>query len=269
MKDQAVVVTGAGRGLGEGMARSLAARGARVALLDRDTALVEAVAAQCPGGRAWTVDVTDAQALARTADEVVTHFGGVDVLVTNAGIGGGGPFLLDDADGWERIVEVNLLGSVRTTRAFLPHLVARRGHVMQVASLAALTPAPFMTAYCASKAGVEAFAHCLRGELAHHGVTVGVAYLAFTDTEMVREADSDPALARLRSSLPPPFGSTYPVEPAIARLVKGIEGRKAHVYAQRWLRVLPALRGALPTLTARAAGRELVEAEAIKRANKQ
>jgi NAD(P)-dependent dehydrogenase (short-subunit alcohol dehydrogenase family) len=260
---QVVVITGAGRGLGAGMARGLAARGARVALLDRDPAPLADVVRECgPDARGWTVDVTDPQALADTAAEVVAHFGRVDVLVSNAGVGGGGPFVYDDVAAFERIVEVNLLGSVRTTRAFLPALVASRGHLLQIASLAAFTPAPFMSAYCASKAGVEAFAHCLRGELAHHGVTVGVAYLGFTDTDMVREADSDPALARLRASLPWPFGATSPVAPAVARLVTGVERRRPHVYAQPWLRALPWLRGALPALTARAGAREVRAAEA-------
>lgn len=260
---QVVVITGAGRGLGAGMARSLAARGARVALLDRDAELLASAVGECgPEARAFTVDVTDPEGLARVATEVVGHFGGVDVLVANAGVGGGGPFLLDDSAAFERIIEVNLLGSVRTTRAFLPALLERQGHVLQIASLAAFTPAPFMSAYCASKSGVEAFAHCLRGELSHHGVTVGVAYLGFTDTDMVREADSDPVLARMRASMPWPFGTTNAVAPAVERLVKGIERRSAHVYAQPWLRAMPLLRGALPALTARAGSKDIAAAEA-------
>ena len=263
MKQQVVVITGAGRGLGEGMARQLAAKGARLALLDRDAALVEKVAADLPDARAWTVDVTDAAALDKVATEVQQHFGRVDVLVSNAGIGKGGPFSLEAVEEFERVLEINLLGSTRAVRAFLPALLASRGYYLQIASLAAFAPAPFMSAYCASKAGVEAFAHCLRGELKHHKVKVGVAYLAFTDTDMVREADQDPALATLRSSLPAPFGSTYPVGPAIDRLVAGIEGRKAHVYAQRWLRGVPFLRGALPTLTAVTPSNELKKAEQL------
>ena len=265
MKQHVVVITGAGRGLGEGMARLLAAKGARLALLDRDAALVEKVAADLPDARAWAVDVTDAAGLKEVARQVEAHFGRVDVLVSNAGIGKGGPFALEDAEEFERVLEINLLGSTRTVRAFLPALLASRGYYLQIASLAALAPAPFMSAYCASKAGVEAFAHCLRGELKHHKVKVGVGYLAFTDTDMVREADQDPALAALRSSLPAPFGSTYPVGPAIERLVAGIEGRKAHVYAQRWLRVVPYLRGALPTLTGHAPSRDLKKAEQLVR----
>jgi NAD(P)-dependent dehydrogenase (short-subunit alcohol dehydrogenase family) len=232
-------------------------------LLDRDRAHVEKVAAHLPDARAWTVDVTDAAGLAAVAEEVLAHFGRVDVLVANAGIGKGGPFLLEDVGEFEQVLDVNLTGSIRTVRAFLPALIASRGYYLQIASLAALAPAPFMSAYCASKAGVEAFAHCLRGELKHHKVKVGVGYLAFTDTDMVREADEDPALRTLRSSLPPPLGSTYPVEPAIARLVAGIEGRKAHVYAQRWLRAMPFLRGGLPTLVGHMPSRDIRKAEQL------
>ena len=261
---QVVVITGAGRGLGAGMARQLSAKGYQVALLDRDPEPLARTAAACgPGARGWTADVTDPLALARVADEVVAHFGRVDVVVANAGIGGGGLFVETDADVFEKMIEVNLMGSVRTARAFLPQLLASRGHFLQIASLAAFTPAPLMSAYCASKSGVEAFAHCLRGEVAHLGVTVGVAYLAFTDTDMVREADADPALKQLRASLPWPFCTTAPVEPAVTRLVKGIESRTAHVYAQRWLRVMPLVRGALPGFTARAGLKGAAQAAAL------
>jgi NAD(P)-dependent dehydrogenase (short-subunit alcohol dehydrogenase family) len=265
MRDQVVVITGAGRGLGEGMARQLAAKGARLALLDRDAEHVEKVASDLPNARAWAVDVTDTAALKRVAADVLEHFGRVDVVVANAGIGKGGPFLLQDQEEFERVIEINLLGSTRTAHAFLPALLASRGYFLQVASLAAISPAPFMTAYCASKSGVEAFAHSLRGELRHHGVRVGVAYLAFTDTDMVREADADPALASLRSTLPAPFGSTFPVGPAVERLVAGIEGRKAHVYAQRWLRALPFVRGGIPTSVGIMPNRDLKKAEDLIR----
>lgn len=248
-----VVITGAARGLGEGMARKLSARGARVALLDRDIEPLEAVVKACPGSRGWAVDVTNAAALAKVAEEVAQHFGRVDALVVNAGIGDGGVFRYQDVDAFERVIEVNLLGSIRTTRAFLPHVIASKGYVLQIASLAAFLPAPMMTAYCASKAGVEAFAHCLRSEVRHHGVDVGVAYLAFTDTDMVRRVDNDPVLAGMRSHLPWPFAASRPVGPAVARLVRGIEGRKAHVYTPRWLRIMPAVRGLLPSLVAKGA----------------
>lgn len=114
----------------------------------------------------------------------------------------GGPFLDSDPDAFDRVIHVNLLGSIATARAFLPALLESRGYLLQIASLAAITPAPMMAAYCASKSGVEAFAHSLRAEMGHRGVTVGVGYLSWTDTDMVRGADEDDVLRELRARLP-------------------------------------------------------------------
>jgi NAD(P)-dependent dehydrogenase (short-subunit alcohol dehydrogenase family) len=263
MTGQTVVITGAASGLGAGMARLMSAKGARVALLDRDAGPLDQVVADCPGSRGWAVDVTDADGLARIAQEVAEHFGGIDALVVSAGVGGGGLVLHGDPDAFERIIEINLMGSIRTTRAFLPHLVSSKGYVLQIASLAAFIPAPMMGAYCASKSGVEAFAHCLRGEVAHHGVDVGVAYLGFTDTQMVRTVDLDPVLGKMRASMPWPFGATRAAAPAVARLVRAVEGRKAHVYCPAWLRVMPWFRGAMPVLTARQGRSHAHSAEAL------
>lgn len=246
-----VVVTGAAGGLGAELSRQLADRGVRLALLALPGDPVDELLAALPGSYAWAVDVTDAERLAQVATEVVERFGRVDAVVANAGIGLSGSLLAMEPASYERVVEVNLLGSIRTARAFLPALIESRGHVLQIASLAAMVHAPLMSAYAASKAGVEAFAHALRPEVAHHGVTVGVAYLAFTDTAMVQAVDADPALAALRAGLPGPFGRTYPLVPAVTRLAAGLERRSAHVYAQRWLRVMMAVRGQAPFLVAR------------------
>lgn len=248
-----VVITGAARGVGEELARTLTARGARVALLGLEPAELSRVSAGLPGSAAYDVDVTDAGALVAVAAQVVADLGRVDVVVANAGIAAAGPLLLADEQSYDRVLEVNLMGSIRTVRAFLPHVVASRGYVLQVASLAAMAPAPVMSAYCASKSGVEAFAHCLRGEVRHHGVEVGVAYLAFTDTDMVRGTDAVQPFARMRQQMPGPFGRTYPLGPAVARIADGVERRSAHVYAQRWLRPVQLVRGLLPGLVARAA----------------
>src|SRR5207244_11566913 len=94
---------------------------------------------------------------------------------------------LDPAIIWPTI-EVNLLGGWRTVRAARPHVVARRGYVLPIASVAAAVHPPLMAAYTASKAGVEAFADSLRAELAHTGTAVGCAYFGFIDTDMVRRS---------------------------------------------------------------------------------
>jgi NAD(P)-dependent dehydrogenase (short-subunit alcohol dehydrogenase family) len=248
---QVVVVTGAARGLGAELSRQLTSRGARVALLGLEREELQETAASCEGSAAWEVDVTDGVALSKVAAEVAQRFGRVDALVVNAGIGAGGPLLMADPAAYDRVLEVNLMGSIRTVRAFLPALVQSRGYVLQVASLAALTPVPLMTAYCASKSGVEAFAHSLRVEVAHHGVRVGVAYLSWTDTDMVRGADATPGLGEFRSKLPGPFARTYPLGPAVTRIADGVAARRRSVYAQAWLRLLPGVRGALPWVVER------------------
>jgi NAD(P)-dependent dehydrogenase (short-subunit alcohol dehydrogenase family) len=262
---QVVVITGAARGIGALLARVLTRRGARVALVGLEGERLAELADDL-GTLWWEADVTDGEAMTRIAGEVAEAFGRIDVLVANAGIATGGPFLDADAATFDRVIQVNLLGSVATARAFLPHLVAARGHYLQIASLAALSPAPMMAAYCAGKAGVEGFAHSLRAELGHRGVTVGVGYLSWTDTDMVRGADEDEVLRELRARLPWPTNRTYPLGPAVQRIADGIQRRSGHVYGQWWLRGMQAVRGYLPALVGTVGQREMRRAEPRLRA---
>ncbi|MEV4922099.1 SDR family oxidoreductase [Streptomyces roseoverticillatus] len=258
LEGQVAVVTGAARGVGEQLARKLSARGARVALVGLEPDELARVAASLHEDAAhWHADVTDHEVMAQVAREVKARFGKTDIVVANAGVAAGGPFAGSDPESWRRVVDVNLVGSAVTGRAFLPVLAESRGYLLQVASLAAMAPAPLMSAYCASKAGVEAYAHCLRGEVAHKGVRVGVAYLSWTDTDMVRGADEYEVMREMRQRLPWPANRTYPLGPAADRLVDGIERRAAHVYGQGWLRLMQGARGWLPGLLALGAQREM------------
>ncbi|MCC3766657.1 SDR family oxidoreductase [Streptomyces sp. UNOC14_S4] len=262
LEGQVAVVTGAARGIGALLARKLSARGARVALVGLEDEGLRRVAASLHEDAAhWYADVTDHEAMEQVAQEVKARFGKVDIVVANAGVATGGPFESADFAAWRRVVEVNLVGSAVTGRAFLPVLTESRGYLLQIASLAALTPAPLMTAYCASKSGVEAYAHCLRAEVGHKGVRVGVGYLSWTDTDMVRGADEDPVMRASRSRLPWPANRTYPLGPAVDRLVAGIERRSAHVYAQAWLRGMQPVRGLLPNLIGAFGPREMRQLE--------
>ncbi|SDM66456.1 SDR family oxidoreductase [Streptomyces wuyuanensis] len=258
LEGQVAVVTGAARGVGELLARKLSARGARIALVGLEPDELKAVAGrlhtECEH---WHADVTDHEAMSRVAREVKERFGKVDIVVANAGVASGGPFADSDPQAWRRVIEVNLIGSAVTCRAFLPVLVESRGYFLQIASLAAITPAPMMTAYCASKSGAEAFAHSLRAEVGHKGVKVGVGYLSWTDTDMVRGADQDDVMRELRQRLPWPSNRTYPLGPAVDRIVAGIERRSAHVYAQWWLRGMQSVRGYLPGVIGLVGQREM------------
>ncbi|MDN3260135.1 SDR family oxidoreductase [Streptomyces sp. CSDS2] len=258
LEGQVAVVTGAARGVGELLARKLSARGARVALVGLEEEALKEVSGRLHHDSAyWYADVTDHETMSRVAREVKERFGKVDIVVANAGVATGGPFTDSDPVAWRRVIEVNLIGSAVTARAFLPVLAESRGYLLQIASLAALTPAPMMTAYCASKAGVEAYAHSLRAEVGHQGVRVGVAYLSWTDTDMVRGADRDDVMRELRQRLPWPSNKTYPLGPAVDRLVAGIERRSAHVYGQGWLRGMQGVRGYLPALIGTVGQREM------------
>ncbi|NEA79646.1 SDR family oxidoreductase [Actinospica acidiphila] len=258
LEGKVAVVTGAARGVGELLARKLSARGVKVALVGLEPDALKDVSARLHSDSDhWHADVTDPEAMARVAAEVRERFGRVDIVVANAGVATGGPFTESDPDAWRRVIEVNLIGSAVTARAFLPLLAESRGYLLQIASLAAITPAPMMTAYCASKSGVEAYAHALRAEVAHQGVKVGVGYLSWTDTDMVRGADQDDVMRELRQRLPWPANKTYPLGPAVDRLVAGIERRSAHVYGQAWLRGMQGVRGYLPALIGTVGQREM------------
>ncbi len=122
-------------------------------------------------------------------------------------------------------------------RAALPEIMARKGYVLIVSSAAAGMHMPLMSAYTASKAGVEAFADSLRFEMLPFGVDVGCAYYNWIATDMVKSADAHTVGGYMRSKLPYPMGKTYPETDATSAMVKGIVGRKKYVMAPGWLHV--------------------------------
>jgi NAD(P)-dependent dehydrogenase (short-subunit alcohol dehydrogenase family) len=232
-----------------------------VALVDRDP-LVEQTAARI-GALGLVADVTDPAALDAAVAATVERFGGIDVTVAGAGIvGTAAPVQSIDPADFECVLEVNLLGVWRTLRANLPHVVERRGYLLPIASIAAALPSPLLNAYGVSKAGVEALARALRMELAHTGTRVGVAYFGIIDTDLVREATSQPAIARTRAMLPRLVDRPLPVGAAGRAIVRGIERRSSKVYAPWWVPALLATRGLRGPLE-RFVGRNPVLREAI------
>ena len=257
-----MLVTGAARGIGAGTARALAARGAKVALVGLEPDELAKVAAECGPDAAWfEADVTDVEQVTAAVEAAVERFGGIDVVIANAGIAAGGTVRSIDPAAWERVVEVNLFGSWRTIRAALPHVIARRGYVLQIASLAAVAHAPFMSAYNASKAGVEALADSLRTEVARHGVDVGVAYFSWIDTDMVRGADARSELGGMRARLSGPLGKTSTLEECVDGVVDGIERRRRWITVPGWVRGAILLRGPLAVLLDRLGRRDVPAVE--------
>jgi NAD(P)-dependent dehydrogenase (short-subunit alcohol dehydrogenase family) len=263
VRGRTALVTGAARGIGAETARRLAARGANVALVGLEPEELERVAAQCGRNAAWfEADVTDWDALRRAVDQSVERFGGIDVVVANAGIGPVGMVRSTDPAAFERTIDVNLLGIWRTVRSCLPHVIERRGYVLVVASLAAAIHTPGMAAYAASKAGAEAFADSLRVEVKRLGVDVGVGYFSFIDTDLARGADAHPSLGHLREASPGPFGKTYPLAAVGRAVVDGIERRRRWIVVPRWVRAALVLRAAVAPLLDRALFDAAAEADA-------
>jgi NAD(P)-dependent dehydrogenase (short-subunit alcohol dehydrogenase family) len=260
---KSILVTGAARGIGAEAARRLARRGGRLALVGLEPEPLAAVAAECGPEAMWVeADVTDPAAFERAVSAVRERFGGIDVVVANAGIGAGGLVRSVDPAAFERVLEVNLLGTWRTVRACLPSVIERRGYVLVVASMAAVVHAPGMAAYCASKAGAEAFANSLRLEVRHLGVDVGVAYFGFIDTDLVRASDEHPAFGSMRREVGGAMARTYPLSAAGEAIEEGVLGRARKVVVPRYARWGILARGLLPALVDRQAARRVPQMEA-------
>ena len=239
-------MTGGGRGIGAACGAELSRRGATVILADVDEAALATTVASIPRADSVVLDVTDRAACDRAVAQVLERHGRLDVVWANAGIGSDGPVELIDPDDWVRVIQVNLIGVFNTVRAALPAVIDRRGYVAITSSLSAFTHAPGMSAYTASKAGVEAFGDALRIEIAHQGVDVGTIHPTWIATDLVTEGDENSeSFRRLRQAIPPPFGKTYPLEAIVGPLVDGIAARRDRICLPGFVRAAHVLRPAL------------------------
>lgn len=194
---RAVIVTGAGRGIGAAIASDLAAHGARVAVADRDRAGAEAVASAIreAGGTAMpvAVDVADRAAVTAMIDAVVAAYGRLDVMFNNAGISKTIPFLeTTDAD-WDRIMRVNGLGVMIGTQEAARRMIAQGGggKIVNTASIAGKQGYPLFAAYCASKFAVVALTQAAARALAEHRITVNCFAPGVVRTELWQQLDGE------------------------------------------------------------------------------
>jgi NAD(P)-dependent dehydrogenase (short-subunit alcohol dehydrogenase family) len=248
-----VFITGGARGIGAEVARQLYAKGAKLVLTDLDETALRDISSDFDGDRVLTLaaDVRDLASMEDAVSRAVGQFGGVDVVIANAGISTYGTVLNVQPAAFKTLIDVNVLGVFHTVRAALPSVIGRRGYVLVVSSMFAYAAQPGAASYCVSKAGVEHFANALALEVAHLGVDVGSAHMGFIDTPMIQDIDSDLASFRTAlSKLPGPMGKTTSVEACAGAFVDGIERRKRRIYCPRWVGALRWLR---PLVTTRAA----------------
>jgi NAD(P)-dependent dehydrogenase (short-subunit alcohol dehydrogenase family) len=253
LSGKVALVTGGGRGIGFATAQALIARGASVAIVDQSADAVSAAAAQLHDSRALGLagDVTDRGAMQRAVAAAVERFGGLDVIVANAGIAARvATFRAYATETFERVLDVNLMGVYRTVDAALPEIVRRQGHVVVISSIYAFMNGIGEVPYAMSKAAVEQFGRALRVELVQHGASASVAYFGFIDTEMVHQGlDRDPLVKDMMTSLPKPLHKRLPPSAAGEAIVRGIERRQARIIQpRRWI-AMSLLRGILGPLS--------------------
>jgi len=253
LSGKVALVTGGARGIGFATARALAGRGASVVVADLDQAAAETAAGEIHDTRALglAADVTDRGAVQRAVAATVERFGGLDVVVANAGIASRvATFRAMASENFERVVDVDLMGVYRTVDAALPEIVRRRGHVVVVSSIYAFINGVGNVPYAMSKAGVEQLGRALRIELAAHGASASVAYFGWIDTEMVKRAvDGDPLASQMLATFPAPLRKR--IQPSVAgeAIVSGIERRQARIIRPRRWTILSVLRGIVNPLS--------------------
>jgi NAD(P)-dependent dehydrogenase (short-subunit alcohol dehydrogenase family) len=248
LKNKVVLITGGARGIGAATAQAVVAAGGKVVLTDVDSEPLDKLAAELGDAAALGIvaDVTDLPSMEAAVTAGVAKFGGIDVVMANAGIASYGSVLAVDPAVFRRLIDINVNGVFHTVRAALPAVIERKGYVLVVSSLAAFAAAPGLAPYNASKAGVEHFANALRLEVHQHGVDVGVAHMSWIDTPLVQDAKNDlRAFRELVDSLPGPLSRTTTVEACVDAFVKGIEKRRRRIYVPGWVGLIRARRNLL------------------------
>jgi NAD(P)-dependent dehydrogenase (short-subunit alcohol dehydrogenase family) len=246
---EVVLITGGANGVGAEVARRLHDKGAKLILTDIDERRLTDVADRLGADRVLTVvaDVRDLAAMENAVASGIKKFGGIDIVVANAGIATVGCVQGIDPAAFKTLIDVDVMGVFNTVRAALPSVIKRRGYVLVVSSLAGYIPTAGLAPYSLAKAGIEHFANALRLEVAHHGVHVGSAHMSWIDTALVQEGKTDSAAFKdLIESARWPVNKTTSVEDCGEAFVKGIEGRKRQINCPGWVAVFRWLR---PLLT--------------------
>jgi len=221
-----IMLTGAAGGVGAATARLLVARGANVVLVDVQAGPLAALAAELGDSAVGVAaDITDLVRIEQAVATAQDRFGGIDVVVANAAVDAIAPISEIVPETFDRVVEVNLLGTFRTVRAALPAMEGRSGHILIINSLGSIVAPPYQSAYAASKAGLAAFADSLRLELRGSGATVGMLYFGAIDTEHFRTGMAHPLMQRVQARVPKSFTKAASADQGAAAIARAIRRR--------------------------------------------
>jgi len=230
LKGCRTLVTGASSGIGAGLAEALAARGAVVGICARRAERLTEVVGRCmehsPDSRMWVVNLADPDAVDKLAVDVMDAFGGVDLLVNNAGIPKRRHTTALDIDTITAVMHVNYLSPMRLTMDLLPQMLARgSGTIVNISSVAATLSAPGEAAYDASKAALTAFSEAMAVDLWETGIKVMVVYPGVIDTDLFTMPDND---------VPDLPVQAEPVSVCVDAILAGLESGAAQVYVPEW-----------------------------------
>ena len=192
LKNKNALITGAGKGIGKAIALALAKEGVNVILLARTQDEIDSVAAKVRSLRvkalAIAADVADINSVNAAVEKALAEFGTIDILINNAGIAAFGKFLELEPTDWERIIQVNLMGTYYITRAVLPNMIERQtGDIINISSTAGLSGNALTSAYSASKFAVLGLTDSLMQEVRKHNIRVTALTPSTVATDMAKE----------------------------------------------------------------------------------
>jgi 3-oxoacyl-[acyl-carrier protein] reductase len=229
LKDEVVLVSGASRGIGKGIALALGARGATVIGTATSQAGADAISSylQQEGvtGTGMMLDVTQADSIKAVIDKITETFGAISILVNNAGITRDNLLMRMKEEEWDAIIQTNLTSVYRLSKACLRAMMkARKGRIISIASVVGVSGNPGQTNYAAAKAGMIGFSKALAREVGSRGITVNTVAPGFIDTDMTRELPDEQKTALLKQIPLDRLGSVDEIAACVAFLASPLAG---------------------------------------------